>query len=56
MMNIHLSEDENRILDETLDVSLSRLYDEIMHTDAHEYREHLKERRETLLKIREKLH
>ena len=34
----------------------SRLKDEISHTDSHDYREFLKERKEVLVKLREQLH
>ena len=43
-------------LADTLESSLSRLGDEISHTDAYDYREFLKERKEILIKLREKLH
>lgn len=56
MLNLKLNDNEGKILAETLDISLSRLRDEISHTDSHDYREVLKQRREVLVKLREKLH
>jgi len=56
MMNLKLNDSEGKILAETLDVSLSRLGDEISHTDSRDYRELLKQRRDILEKLRQKLH
>lgn len=56
MLNLTLSENEGKLLSEVLDISLNRLGDEISHTDSHDYRERLKERRELLQKLRGKLH
>jgi len=56
MMRLELNEAEEKVLAETLESSLSRLRDEISHTDTHDYREFLKERKEILVKLREKLH
>jgi hypothetical protein len=56
IMRLELNGAEEKILADTLDSSLSRLSDEISHTDAHDYREFLKERKEILVKLREKLH
>ena len=56
MMRIELNDAEEKVLADTLESSLSRLADEISHTDAHDYREHLKGRKEILVKLREKLH
>ena len=56
MMRLELSEMEEQVLVDTLKVSLSRLHDEISHTDSHDYREFLKVRKEILVKLSEKLH
>ena len=56
MMRLELSKTEEKVLADALESSLTRLRDEISHTDTHEYREFLKERKEILLKLREKLH
>jgi hypothetical protein len=55
MMRLYLNEAEEKVLAEALDSNLSRLRDEISHTDAHDYRVFLKERKEILIKLREKL-
>ncbi len=54
-MRLELSETEEKVLADTLDASLSRLGDEISHTDSRDYREFLKQRKEVLAKLREKL-
>ena len=56
MMQLELNDAEEKVLADTLELSLSRLGDEISHTDAHDYREFLKERKAILLKLCEKLH
>ena len=56
MMRLELNDAEEKVLADTLESSLSRLGDEISHTDAYDYREFLKERKEILVKLREKLH
>ncbi|MCK4508701.1 MAG: hypothetical protein KAU27_09175 [Desulfuromonadales bacterium] len=56
MINLKLNNAEKQILDEILATSLNRLGDEISHTDSRDYRDVLKERKEVLLKIKEKLH
>ena len=56
MINLKLNNTEQKILDETLAASLSRLGDEIAHTDSMEYREQLKKRKVVLQKIQELLH
>ena len=55
MMNLSLNDREQQVLNETLLTSLSRLTDEIAHTDLAEYRDELKARREILRKIKEQL-
>lgn len=55
-MRLELNGAEEKVLADALDSSLSRLSDEICHTDGHDYRVFLKERKEILLKLREKLH
>ena len=55
MMRLELSDAEEKVLAEALDSNLSRLQDEISHTDTHDYRVFLKERKEILIKLREKL-
>ena len=56
MMRLELNDAEEKVLADALDSNLSRLSDEISHTDAHDYRVFLKERKEILVKLREKLH
>lgn len=56
MMSLELNEKEMKILAETIDSSINGLADEINHTATRDYRDFLKKRRETLEKIREKLH
>ncbi len=56
MIELKLNDAEEKVLAETLETSLGRLRDEISHTDARDYRDFLKERKEILLKLREKLH
>jgi hypothetical protein len=55
MMRLELSDAEEKVLAEALDSNLGRLKDEISHTDSHDYRVFLKERKEILIKLREKL-
>ena len=55
-MKLNLNKAEEQVLVDTLEASLSRLKDEISHTDAYDYRELLKQRKEILLKLREKMH
>lgn len=55
-MRLELNDAEEKILADTLDSSLIRLGDEISHTDAYEYREFLKGRKDILIKLRGKLH
>ena len=55
-MMLELSQTEEQVLAETLKTSLVRLSDEISHTDSHDYREFLKERKEVLVKLSERLH
>ncbi|PLX88539.1 MAG: hypothetical protein C0618_04065 [Desulfuromonas sp.] len=56
MINIRLQDDERDVLAVILDKSLSGLSDEIAHTDARDYKDFLKERKDTLVKIRKLLH
>jgi len=56
MMRLELNDLEEKVLADALDSNLSRLSDEISHTDTHDYRVFLKERKEILIKLREKLH
>ena len=56
MMRLELSDTEEKVLVDALDSNLGRLQDEISHTDSHDYRVFLKERKEILIKLREKLH
>lgn len=56
MMHFELNDEQAKILAEIIESSLSGLHDEIAHTDTREYRDYLKERKETLTKIREMLH
>ncbi len=56
MMRLELNAVEEKVLVDTLRKSLGRLSDEISHTDSHDYREFLKDRKEILLRLRKKLH
>ena len=56
MTSLELNDTEEKVLANALDSSLSRLSDEISHTDAHDYRVFLKERKEILVNLRGKLH
>jgi hypothetical protein len=56
MIDLKLSNNERKVLDETLVMSLNQLRDEISHTDSTEYRDMLKKRKEILLKIQSRLH
>jgi len=56
MMRLELNDAEEKVLADALDSNLSRLRDEISHTDAHDYRVFLKQRKEILNKLREQLH
>lgn len=55
MVRLELNDVEEKVLLDTLESSLSRLGDEISHTDAYDYRLFLKERKEVLLRLRERL-
>ena len=55
-MRIELNPIEEKVLADTLEKSLGRLQDEISHTDAHDYRQFLKDRKQVLIKLRGKLH
>ncbi|MBN1956942.1 MAG: hypothetical protein JXQ81_01235 [Desulfuromonadales bacterium] len=54
-MKLDLTQAETQVLAENLDASLSRLQDEIAHTDDHDVRESLKQRRMILQMIKDKL-
>ena len=56
MLRLELNKMEGEVLMSTLESSLSRLSDEISHTDSRDYREFLKGRKDVLIKLREKLH
>lgn len=56
MLQLELNDAEEKVLADTLESSLSRLRDEIAHTDSHDYREFLKDRKVILTKLHEKLH
>ena len=55
-MKLDLTQTEERVLADTLESSLKRLSDEISHTDAYDYRQLLKARKEVLQKLQKKLH
>lgn len=55
MTTIALQDDERDVLAEVLEKSLSGLIDEIAHTDNRDYKEFLKQRKETLLNIQKRL-
>ncbi len=54
-MDVELTEEESSVLQQALHSYLSELRDEISHTDDREFRAGLKEERETLEGIFEKL-
>jgi hypothetical protein len=56
MINLELNEMEQETLRNALEKRLSSLVDEIAHTDARDYRDFLKERKEVLVRIHERLH
>lgn len=56
MTRLDLNKTEEKVLADTLESSLSRLGNEISHTDSHDYRQFLKDRKEILIKLRAKLH
>ena len=56
MKRLQLNDAEKEVLADTLESSLSRLGDEISHTDSYDYRELLKDRKVILARLREKLH
>ena len=51
MLNLDLSASEQAIVREVLETALSELSTEISGTDAKEYRDDLKDRREVLQKV-----
>ena len=55
-MKLELNKTEERVLADILESSLKLLQDEISHTDARDYREMLKTRKDVLLALQEKLH
>ena len=55
MATIELSDDEARTLLELLDVRLGEMSEEIYHSTVSSFKEELKQRRETLEALREKL-
>jgi len=55
MIDLKLNDKEKTVLNDTLTECLSRLHDEIAHTDAAEYRDMLKKRQEILVKIQGRL-
>jgi len=50
-----LSDKEQQLLVELLDREIPNLRDEIFHTDAHEYREFLKERENSIKELIKRL-
>lgn len=54
-MKLSLTKSEEQLLAETLESSLNRLQDEISHTDARDYRETLKAKKDVLQNLRIKL-
>ena len=55
MIDLKLNDKEKKVLNDTLTDCLSRLHDEIAHTDSTEYRDKLKKRQEILVKIKGRL-
>jgi len=55
MTQLALTDKQQQILRELLEVTLSDLSMEISHTDQKDYRDQLKDRREVLTSIREAL-
>ena len=56
MIKLELQDEERDVLAAVLDSSLSGLSDEISHTDASDYKDFHKERKEKIVKIRKMLH
>jgi len=54
-MKLDLNKTEEQVLAETLESSLNRLQDEIAHTDDRDFRDSLKQRKEVLQGLRNKL-
>ncbi len=55
-MRLDLNKSEEQVLADSLELTLKQLQDEIAHTDAFDYRELLKKRKEILQNVRGKLH
>ena len=55
MAKLELTAEEMTILEETLERSISDLEEEIGHTDAHEFKEMLKQRKSLLNHLLEKV-
>ncbi len=56
MTHLELTEQQQQVLNEVLEITLSDLSMEISHTDQKDYRDRLKQRREALKSIHESLH
>lgn len=56
MIRIELNEMEQETLRQALEKRLSSLVDEIAHTDTRDYRDFLKERKDILSNIHDRLH
>jgi len=56
MIRLELNDMEQETLRQALAKRLSSLVDEIAHTDARDYRDFLKERKEILTGIHDRLH
>ena len=55
MKTLELTEDEQRLLGETLERSIRDLEMEVLHTDSHEFKAMLKQRKIVLDRVRTKL-
>ncbi|WP_432822306.1 hypothetical protein [Trichloromonas sp.] len=55
MTQLELTEQQQQVLGEVLEITLSDLSMEISHTDQKDYRDRLKQRREALTAVRDAL-
>ena len=55
MANLELNPEELEVLEETLDRSISDLAVEVGHTDSHDFKDRLKQRKAVLQRLAEKV-
>jgi hypothetical protein len=56
VINLELTSDELKVLEEALEHSVSDLAMELAHTDSHDFKEKLKERKVALDHLLDKVH